>query len=79
MPHTQDKATARTQRNLIPLTNSYLGNETSMSSSIDEVKHLNVMVDILDSQTAKVSWIMADTQRHLLTSLEIIYSPLQAR
>jgi len=62
----------------IRLTIAEIGNETSVSSSIDEVKHLNVMVDILDSQTAKVSWIMADTQRHLLTSLEIIYSPLQA-
>ena len=55
-----------------------LGNETSESDT-DDMKLLNVMVDILDSQTARVSWTMEHTQRHLLTSLEIIYSPVQAR
>ena len=56
----------------------YVGNETNKSDT-DEMKLLNVMVDIMDSQTARVSWTMEDTQRHLLTSLEIIYSPVQAR
>ena len=43
------------------------------------VKPLVVLVDILDSQTARVSWKLQEDMRHLLASLELIFSPLHAR
>ena len=43
-----------------------------------ERSEIEVEVDILDSETVLVSW-QYDDSRHLVTSLEIIYSPAGAR
>ena len=45
----------------------------------EESRTFNVTIEILDSETALVSWEMAETPRHLLSSLEIIFSPVDAR
>ena len=45
----------------------------------EESRTFHVTVEILDSETALVSWEMAETPLHLISSLEIIFSPIDAR
>ena len=51
-----------------------------MTEEVPAVQKLDIMVDILDTQTALVTWTLGDNEdTSQVISLEFIFSPLHAR